>query len=84
MEKIKKDAIWVFCETQAGEFLPVGLQLLGRAKVLASESNRPLYAVILGQIPANSVQILCGSGADEVLCSDGPSLNNKLEQPYAD
>lgn len=84
MEIIKKDAIWVYCETQSDELLPVGLQLLGRAKVLAAESNRALYAIILGHIPQNAVQTLCASGADEVLCSDGPALKNKLEQPYAD
>lgn len=84
MERIKKGALWVFCEVQAGQLLPVGLQLLGRAKVLAAESNRALYAVILGQIPQGGVETLIASGADEVLCSDGPALADKLEQPYAD
>lgn len=84
MDKIKKGALWVFCEVQAGELLPVGLQLLGRAKVLAAESNRPLYAVVLGQIPQGGVEVLGASGADEVLCGDGPALAQKVEQPYAD
>ncbi len=84
MEQIKQGALWVFCEVQAGELLPVGLQLLGRAKELAAESNRPLYAVVLGQIPQGAAQLLRASGADEVLCSDGPALADKLEQPYAE
>lgn len=84
MEQIKNGALWVFCEVQAGELLPVGLQLLGRAKTLAAESNRPLYAVVLGPIPEGGADLLSASGADEVLCSDGPALSDKLEQPYAD
>ena len=84
MERIKNGALWVFCEVQAGQLLPVGLQLLGRAKVLAAESNKPLYAVVLGPIPENGVEILGASGADEVLCGDGAALAEKLEQPYAD
>lgn len=84
MEKIKNGALWVFCEVQAGEILPVGLQLLGRAKTLATESNRPLYAIVLGKIPQGGAELLGASGADEVICSDGPAMQDKLEQPYAD
>ncbi len=84
MEQIKKGALWVFCEVQSGELLPVGMQLLGRAKALAAESNRPLYAIVIGEMPQDTVKTLGEAGADEVICSDGPSLSDKLEQPYAD
>lgn len=84
MERIKKGALWVFCEVQADQLLPVGLQLLGRAKTLAAESNRPLYAVVLGKIPQDGVQTLGAAGADEVICGNGPAMADKLEQPYAD
>jgi len=84
MEQINSGALWVFCEVQAGQFLPVGLQLLGCAKGLAAESNRSLYAVVLGQIPQDGVQALGAAGADEVICGDGPALAKKLEMPYAD
>ena len=84
MEKIKNGALWVFCEVQGDALLPVGLQLLGRAKTLAAESNKPLYAVVIGQIPQGGAKLLGASGADEVICSDGPALKDKLEQPYAD
>lgn len=84
MERIKKGALWVFCEVQANELLPVGLQLLGRGKTLAEESNRPLYAVVLGKIPQESVKLLHASGADEVIMSVGSALDEKLEKPYAD
>ena len=84
MEKIKNGALWVFCEVQGDELLPVGLQLLGRAKTLAAESNRPLYAVVLGKLPQAGAELLLASGADEVICSDGAAMADKLEQPYAD
>lgn len=84
MEKIKKGALWVFCEVQANELLPVGLQLLGRGKTLAKESNRPLYAVVLGKISQENVKLLHASGADEVIMSVGSALDEKLEKPYAD
>ncbi|MBQ7718543.1 MAG: FAD-binding protein [Clostridia bacterium] len=61
-----------------------GLQLLGRAKTLAEESNRPLYAVVLGKISQDSIKLLYASGANEVICSAGAALEEKLEQPYAD
>ena len=84
MSQIKKGALWVFCEVHANELLPVGLQLLGRAKTLAAKSNRPLYAVVLGEIDKESVKLLLESGADEVIVSVGEALNEKLEKPYAD
>ena len=84
MEQIKKGALWVYCEVQGNELLPVGLQLLGRAKTLAEESNRPLYAIVLGEISKESVKLLLASGADEVICSAGAALAEKLEKPYAD
>ncbi len=84
MSQIKKGALWVFCEVHANELLPVGLQLLGRAKTLAAESNRPLYAVVLGELDKESINLLHASGADEVILSTGEALKEKLEKPYAD
>lgn len=84
MERIKNGALWVFCETQAEQLLPVGMQLLGRAKALAKEGGLPVYAVVLGPLSADGTQILRSCGADEVLWSNGPALIQKLEQPYAD
>lgn len=84
MVKIKKGALWVFCEVHANELLPVGMQLLGRAKTLAEESNRPIYAVVLGKLDDNNIKLLYASGAQEVICAVGDALEEKLEQPYAD
>lgn len=84
MERINKGALWVYCEVQAGEILPVGLQLLGKAKELAGKCKSPLYAVVLGPLPENGAQLLYASGADQVIRSDGPAMADKLEKPYAD
>ena len=84
MERIKKGALWVYCEVQENELLPVGLQLLGRGKTLAAESGRALYAVVLGNVSKESIKLLYACGADEVIYSTGSALNEKLEKPYAD
>ncbi|MBR4288474.1 MAG: electron transfer flavoprotein subunit alpha/FixB family protein [Clostridia bacterium] len=84
MERIKKAAIWVYCETQDKKLLPVGMQLIGKAKELAEKCKSPLYAVVIGAMPENGVQTLLRCGADEVIHSDGAVFENKLEKPYAD
>ncbi len=84
MERIKKQALWVYCEVQDGQLLPVGMQLLGKARELAQKCKVPLYAVVIGPMPANGTQMLLECGADEVIHSDGPALSDKLEKPYAD
>lgn len=84
MEPIRKHGFWVYCETQNGQLLPVGLQLLGKARSLANEGDLSLCAVVLGPLEAESAARLKACGAEEVLHADGPALANKLEQPYAD
>lgn len=84
MERIRKHGLWVFCETQAGRLLPVGLQLLGKARSLADQGNRPLYAVVLGPMDAAEANLPVACGAGEVLWATGPALAEKLEVPYAE
>lgn len=84
MERIKKEAIWVYCEAQEGQFLPVGMQLIGKARILAEKCGAPLYALAIGSMPENGTQTLLECGADEVIHSDNAALKNKLEKPYAD
>lgn len=83
MGTIEKGALWVYCEAQGGEILPVALQLLGRAKALSQERKRPLYAIVIGPMPRNGADTLTAAGADQVLQSDGEALAEKLEVPYA-
>lgn len=84
MERIKKGAIWVYCEVQDGALLPVGLQLLGKVRFLAEKCKAPLYAVLLGEAPENGVETLLKAGADEVIHTKGENYIHKLEKPYAD
>jgi len=84
MERIKSGALWVYCETQDGQFLPVGLQLIGVARGLADKCGSPLYAVVMGAMPEGGAKTLLEAGADEVIHSDSPALAAKLEKPYAD
>lgn len=84
MEQIRKNAVWVYCETQNGEILPVGLQLLGKASLLAEEAKAPLYAVILGALEDGGTERLLSCGADEVIWARSDALLEKLEKPHAD
>jgi len=84
MERIKKGAIWIYCETENGGLLPVGIQLIGKARELSEKCQAPLYAVVIGPLEENGVRTLLESGADEVIRSDADVLAEKLERPYAD
>lgn len=84
MEQIRKNALWVYCETAEGSLLPVGFQLLGKAKELAAEGKLSLCAMVLGPLTEESKENLQRSGADQVLWVNGPALADRLEQPYAD
>ena len=80
---IEKQALWVFCEVQGGRVLPVSLQLLCKAQQLTEGTGRPVYAVVLGPLPRDGLQLLAAAGAQQVLHSDGPALAQPLEGPYA-
>ena len=84
MERIRKNGLWVFCETCAGQLLPVGLQLLGKARELANQGNLPLYAVVFGPMEESGTALLRTCGADQVLHATGDALTEQLEVPYAD
>lgn len=84
MERIKKGAIWIYCETEKGSLLPVGIQLIGKARELSKKCQAPLYAVVIGPLEENGVRTLLESGADEVIRSDADILAKMLERPYAD
>jgi len=84
MRQIEKNALWVFCETQAGRLLPVGLQILCRARELAGRRQCKLYALVLGELAAEEQEPLMAAGADGIVHVVGSGLEQKLEQPYAD
>ena len=70
---INKDewkSIAVFADCEQGVLHPVTLELLGKAKELASVINHPVYAIIIGENTGNNAKKLLNYGADKVFVYD--------------
>ena len=75
--------VWVFIQTGDGTVAEVSLELLGRARELASELDTAVGAVLVGSEVSPLVQTLIEHGADRVYMADDPALRDYLAQPYA-
>jgi len=75
--------VWVFVEQKKGEFLPVGLQLLGKGREIADRLGEKLSALVLGRDVKDKAKALIGYGADEVLVVDQPKLEDYQTDLYA-
>ena len=60
----------VFADCEQGILHPVTLELLGKAKELASVINHPVYAVMIGENTDNNAKKLLNYGADKVFVYD--------------
>ncbi len=67
--------IWVFAEQRNGELHEVSLELLGKARELAGQTNSNVIAVLLGHKIKFLAQTLINYGADSVIVVDAPELN---------
>jgi electron transfer flavoprotein alpha subunit len=75
--------IWVFAEQRSGELHEVSLELLGKARELAVQSNKKVIGVLLGQDVKPLARNLIDCGADAVLLADDPHLEDYRLLPYA-
>ncbi|MGD9077582.1 MAG: electron transfer flavoprotein subunit alpha/FixB family protein, partial [Desulfobacteraceae bacterium] len=75
--------IWVFAEQRGGELHEVSLELLGKARELADQSNKNVIGVLLGQDVKPLARNLIHYGADAVLLADDTHLENYRLLPYA-
>ncbi len=73
---------WVYMEQEEGEFLPVGLELLGKGRELADEMGETLTAVVLGHDIASLGDEAIRHGADEVLVADHLLLKGYTSDGY--
>ena len=71
--------VWVFAEHDDGRILTVSFELIGQARKLADELNRPLEVILLGDKIKDQVDLLFQAGADNVYLGEHSSL--KLYQP---
>ena len=75
--------VWVFAEQRSGELHEVSLELLGKARELAEQSDKKVTGILLGHDVMPLSQNLINGGADAVLLADDPQLGNYRLLPYA-
>lgn len=83
MDKTLYKNVYVFVEQREGVIQNVALELLGKARELASALNEEVYAVLLGHNITHKAQDCIAYGADHVLCADTPELETYVTEPYA-
>lgn len=83
MEKSEYKNVFVFAEQREGVIQSVALELLGKARDLATKLNEKVVAVLPAYKISNQAQSLIEYGADEVICIDAPELEQYLTEQYA-
>ncbi|MEG2071390.1 MAG: electron transfer flavoprotein subunit alpha/FixB family protein, partial [Bacteroidales bacterium] len=83
MEKKNFKNVYVFIEQRDGEIQSVALELLGKARDLATALNEKVVAIFPGYQISYQAQMLIEYGADEVICIDAPELKDYLTEQYS-
>lgn len=74
-------SIWVYIEHVQGQPLAVSLEIMGRAAELAAAIQQQAVAVVLGEIPRASLDLIWGCGADRILyypAAGLPAYNSEI------
>ncbi len=74
--------LWVFLEQQDGVLEPVSLELLGKARQLADESQQVVTGILLGYEISPLAIPAVALGADEVLLCENTLLRRYTTDPY--
>ena len=83
MDKSNYKNVYVFAEPREGVIQSVALELLGKAKDLATTLNEKVIAILVGSQVSGQAQTLIEYGADEVICADAPELKDYLTEQYS-
>jgi len=75
--------VWVFAEQEEGKLADVSLELLAKAKELASDLGGEVASVLLGHSVESLAATLFSYGAHVVYMVDDPALEAYRTQPYA-
>ncbi len=67
--------LWVWMEQEAGRTLPVGLELVGRARELGDALGEPVTALFTGKTPREAGAQAVRHGADEARIVNHPMLD---------
>ena len=84
MSDINKEysGVWVFVEQLEGKLATVTLELIGKAKELASSLNVQVSAVLLGDKVESIMSTLFEHGADTVYIIDDPVFHFYRAETY--
>ncbi len=75
--------IMVYAEYFRGEIAPVAYELLNKAADLKKQNNEEIIAVLIGNNVKEKAHELIYRGADKVVVTDNPKLENYLSDIYA-
>ena len=73
----------VFAEQRGGKIHPVSLELVGKARELASVTNHPVLVVLIGSDIKETAEGLLKYGVDKVFLYDNPAFKDFVISPYA-
>lgn len=82
IDKSLWNGIAVYVDHVEGEIHPVTLELIGKAKELASKINHKVYCVFMGENIKDKGEELLHYGVDEVFIYDSPELKDFRIEPY--
>jgi len=77
-----KGEVWVFAEQHEGKLEDIGLELLGRARMLGDKLNVKVGAVLIGDQIKGLAEKLCHYGADKVYVLAHPLLEHYQANSY--
>ena len=83
IDKSKWKGILVYIDHLDGKIHPVSLELIGKAKELASKINQPVYALMIGDNIETSAQELRHYGVDDIFIYESKDLKHFVIEPYA-
>jgi electron transfer flavoprotein alpha subunit len=83
IDKNEWQGVMVFVEHLEGEIHPVTLELIGKAKELASKINHPVFAVFIGNNISSKAESLLAYGIDRVFVYDYEQLDYFKVDIYA-
>ena len=82
IDKSLWNGIAVYVDHVGGEIHPVTLELIGKAKELASKINHPVYCIFMGENIKDKGEELLHYGVDEVFIYDDAELKDFRIEPY--
>jgi electron transfer flavoprotein alpha subunit len=74
--------LWVFIETHSGGLRKVSLEVLSKAKEVASQAGEEVVGVLLGSGVAAEARLAVAHGADKVLLTEDEQLANYTTGAY--